>query len=109
MSTVRVEPLGISIDVLESETLIEAAWRQGYYWPTICHGNGQCSACHVVVERGGEHLEPPGPDEERTIRLTLDGPTREAVRLACQLRVSGDAVVRKDGVIFVGEGSPRLG
>ena len=56
--TVRVEPDGHVIPVGEGESLIEAAWRQGYDWPTTCYGQARCTACHVEVVSGGEHAAP---------------------------------------------------
>jgi|HubBroStandDraft_6_1064221.scaffolds.fasta_scaffold92359_2 2Fe-2S ferredoxin len=33
---VRVEPLGVDIDVRPGESIMAAAQRSGYYWPTHC-------------------------------------------------------------------------
>jgi ferredoxin len=78
-----------------------AALRHGYFWPSVCQGDGDCGACFVVVENGAEHLSPVGPVEQRTI---AGGPRagRTAVRLACQVRLFGPVRVRKSGVRWVG-------
>ncbi len=96
MPTVRVEPDGYVIPVSEGESLIEAAWRQGYHWPTTCFGQAQCTACHVEIVSGGENAAPTTTDEAEALRLI---PHRGRVlRLACRMRVTGDVVVHKRGV-----------
>ncbi len=99
--TVRVEPLGVEIEVHPGESLIEAAWREGFYWPTICYGQAQCTACHVVVTSGADHLSDVGQEEADAIQLLRRGRARrniDNVRLACRLEVQGPAVVEKRGV-----------
>jgi 2Fe-2S ferredoxin len=98
---VRVEPSGREIEVLPGETLIEAAWRQGLYWPTICYGQAQCMACHVVVQSGADNLSEVGEEEAEAMRLLLrvrGGRSVDRRRLACRLEVLGPAVVEKRGV-----------
>ena len=51
---VRVEPIGVTFRLAEGETLIQAAWRQGYDWPTVCGGRAECTACHVLIEAAGK-------------------------------------------------------
>jgi 2Fe-2S ferredoxin len=98
MAVVRVEPVGIELRVARNETLFDAAWRAGYRWPTICFGQAQCTACHVTLLAGGEHASPVAPPEQAALarlcrRLRRDDDT--VLRLACQLRVSGDATVEQ--------------
>ncbi|CUU58962.1 2Fe-2S iron-sulfur cluster binding domain-containing protein [Parafrankia irregularis] len=143
---VRVEPLGVELTVESGETIIEAAWRLGYHWPTTCHGQGACTVCRLEVVRGAEHLVAPDAEEVGALEPLLSGrPPRGLVgvegaagvegvagmegvarmegaagvegvagpadvvgasdlmgvgnlRLACRVRVTGDAVVRKKGV-----------
>ena len=53
-ATVRVEPSGITLDVRDGETVMAAARRAGYRWPTICGGLADCGACALeVVESTG--------------------------------------------------------
>ncbi len=96
MATVRVEPEGHAIAVNQGESLIEAAWRQGYDWPTTCFGQAQCTACQVEIVSGDENTEPPTEDEAET--LALFSHRGRTVRLACRLRTTGDVVVSKHGV-----------
>jgi 2Fe-2S ferredoxin len=94
-----VQPLGVVFEVEAGETLMSAAQRAGYYWPTICKGNAQCNRCVVRVVQG-TGLEPYTPVELaglRSVRWRQGIEDREE-RLACQLRATGDAVVDKRGV-----------
>src|SRR5881392_2837968 len=53
--TVRFEPVGIEIEVDESETILNAAFRQGIM---LMHGckEGQCSACKSFILDGEVEL-----------------------------------------------------
>jgi propane monooxygenase reductase subunit len=53
--SVRLEPIGVDMDVEEGETVLDAAFRQGI---TLMHGckEGQCSACKsVLLDGDAEH------------------------------------------------------
>ena len=53
--SVRLEPIGVDMNVEEDETVLEAAFRQGI---TLMHGckEGQCSACKsVLLDGDAEH------------------------------------------------------
>lgn len=97
MATVRVEPDGHHISVAEGESLIEAAWRQGYTWPTTCFGQARCTACRVEILAGTENVDPPEGDEVDAL-TSLGRRRSRTVRLACRLRPGGDLVVVKHGV-----------
>ena len=60
MAKVTVLPLNIELDVAEDETIMGAAQRDGYYWPTTCGGEGRCTSCACTVVSGMEHLSPRG-------------------------------------------------
>jgi ferredoxin, 2Fe-2S len=98
-ATVRVEPLGVTFELLPGENLMAAAARAGYSWPTICKGNAQCNRCAVRVIDGGG-LEPRSPVELTGLRAVKwrGGREDDADRLACQLTATGHAVVHKRGV-----------
>ena len=53
--TVRLEPVGIEMEVQEGETILNAAFRQGV---TLMHGckEGQCSACKSLLVEGDVEL-----------------------------------------------------
>lgn len=97
--SVAIEPRHITLEVNEAETIMAAAERGGYHWPTLCHGDGTCSICWMEVTAGGENLS--GVTDAELATLALLSPrlrqSRE-VRLACQARVTGAVVVRKPGV-----------
>lgn len=96
---VRVEPLGVEFDLGDGETLMAAARRAGYYWPTICKGNAQCNRC-VVHVLDGTGLEPYSTVELAGLRGVRwrNGHEDHHDRLACQLRAHGSAVIEKRGV-----------
>ena len=102
---VRVEPLGVEFELQPGETLMAAAQRGGYYWPTICKGNAQCNRCAVTVV-DGTGLLPYSPVELAGLRNVRwrDGPEDHTDRLACQLRADENAaaIVEKRGVRHVG-------
>lgn len=98
---VHVEPSGADIEVQPGETIIEAAWRLGYHWPTVCYGQATCTSCHVEVLSGGEHLSAIGEEERDALANRLSGSARRditRVRLACRAQVTGDVTVRRPGV-----------
>ena len=98
----RVDPAGLVIEIRPGETLIQAAWRCGYHWPTLCFGVGECTACSCEVLEGAHLLSPRTEPEERLLadlsrrRVRRVDPRR--IRLACQLRSNGTITVRKPGV-----------
>ena len=101
MPKVTIQPLDVEIEVPIGSTIMDAAQREGYYWPTTCGGEGRCTSCACLVVRGVEQLSPRGRSEERVLieergRRVLELP----IRLACQARVTGDGIVEveKPGV-----------
>ena len=99
--TVRVEPSGITLDVHEGETVMAAARRSGYRWPTICGGLADCGACALEVLDGAASLPTPTTVEGLRLNALLERrryPDR-TWRLACQLVPTSDVVVRKTGVV----------
>jgi ferredoxin len=97
---VRIEPSGASIEVRKGESLMAAAERQGYRWPTVCHGQAICTACSIVLDDNLDAFEPAGPVERKGLGL-LRGRSfyqGKTVRLACQSRVVAPTSVTKRGV-----------
>ena len=100
-SAVRVEPLGAVLAVDPGESLLAAAWRAGFEWPTICYGQAQCMVCRIEVVSGHDAIVPADDDEIAAMRSRL--PRSQAgthIRLACRMRLCGasEVVVRKAGV-----------
>jgi 2Fe-2S ferredoxin len=95
-AVVRVEPSGYDIVVQDDESLLAAALRQGYRWPTLCHGDGECTICFVKLLAGNENVAPASqPERDRLRECGRDGPD---VRLACQLEIRGPITVLKRGL-----------
>jgi 2Fe-2S ferredoxin len=97
---IRVLPLDIQFTAADGDTIMGAATATGLYWPTTCGGQGICTSCACVIENGLENLEPMARSERRTLaeergeRALATG----TLRLACQARIHGDVIVRKQGV-----------
>jgi 2Fe-2S ferredoxin len=100
MTVVRIEPGGIGIEVKSRESVAEAAWRQGYTWPTKCWGQMDCVTCFARIREGEERILPPQDDELFAMRTRLPARLRSPlVRLGCRILVTGDGVVlEKKGV-----------
>lgn len=94
----RVEPSGHAFGAADGETVMAAAGRHGYRWPTLCQGDGTCTVCWMEVVDGPGHLAPVGDRERAALRAFPARLCAGAVRLACQARVHGDVVVHKQGV-----------
>jgi ferredoxin, 2Fe-2S len=97
---VRVEPAGVELEVHRGESLMHAAGRLGYRWPTLCHGQATCTVCAIVVDRDPGAFAAPGAAELEGLqqfagRTFYDG---KVVRLACQAQPVADTVVTKRGV-----------
>jgi 2Fe-2S ferredoxin len=104
VAMVRVEPAGVTIEVRESESLMHAAERSGYHWPTLCHGQATCTACWICAD-DQDAFAPPATLEMTGLRLFegrsfFDG---KPLRLACQARPVHDTMVTKRGVKPAGQ------
>lgn len=100
MPLVTIEPAGIELEVRAGESVAEAAWRQGYVWPTKCWGQAECMSCFTKVVSGELAADPADDEEHDAMRLRMAERVRSPlVRLACQLRVTRDGLVlEKPGV-----------
>ena len=97
MATVRVLPADANLEVGSGESLMGAASRQGWFWPTVCGGDAECGTCWVVVEQGAEHCSAMEAAERTTLAKGMKAGEPRA-RLACQVRVDGPAVVTRRSV-----------
>jgi 2Fe-2S ferredoxin len=101
MADIRLLPLDVLIEAAPGETVMGAAQRAGYYWPTTCGGEGRCTTCACEVLEGAAQLSELGRGERATLTEER-GPSVVAagIRLACQVRVTGDGaiIVRKAGI-----------
>jgi len=94
---VRVLPVDVVVEVAAGESLMAAARRQGWFWPTVCGGGCECGTCWVVVEEGAEQCSAMEPAERTTLAKGIKANEPRA-RLACQIRVSGPMVVTRRSV-----------
>jgi 2Fe-2S ferredoxin len=96
-----VVPSNIEIDVPPGKTLLQAAWDAGYDWPTLCYGQGTCTACQCEI-LDGLHLLSARTEAEAHMLGDLNRRVRRTdprrVRLACQVTITGDVTVRKPAV-----------
>ena len=83
---VRLEPLGEEIDCAADESVLDAAFRQGY---NLAHGcrEGQCSACKCYLLSGDADLKP-----YSTFALS-DAERENGYRLMCRALPESDLVV----------------
>ncbi len=100
MPKVTIQPLNRTIEAEEGQTIMEAAWADGLYWPTTCGGEGICTSCACTIEEGAENLDELGRSERKTLSEERgEAALRDGtLRLACQARVRGDVAVKKAGV-----------
>jgi len=87
MTKVFVEPIGVTLEVAESETLMDALTRVAIEVPNVCAGRGTCGKC--LVRLGAGELTPPTEIELRKVPEKL----RDAGwRLACQAHPTSSRV-----------------
>lgn len=98
---VHVVGSDVDIEATPGETIIEAAWRHGYHWPTVCWGQAQCTMCYVRVLEGSSNLGPVSEQEREALDRWMSRSIRDSggeVRLACRAQVRGTVTVEKRGV-----------
>ena len=71
-------------------SVLEASLANGVPHLSLCGGRARCSTCRVRVRGDAAHLPPPQADEARTLARVR---APQGVRLACQLRPTGDIEV----------------
>ncbi len=97
MPVVTVLPLGLELEVGPDETVMAAARRDGYVWPTVCDASASCGTCVSIIREGVENCGPVPDDERETLMRTM-GVVDPARRLACRLTVTGPVTLTKRGV-----------
>jgi 2Fe-2S ferredoxin len=105
---VLILPSGIELEVAPGESVAEAAWRQGYVWPTQCWGQADCMTCFTKILDGELSAVPAAEFELDAVRLKMSDKMKSnpLVRLGCQLRVAGPGLVlQKAGVSNLNEKS----
>lgn len=91
MPIIRLEPLGININVTEPEKLLEVLKRAKVELDSVCGGKGTCGTCAVQVLKGMPALSPIESQEITTLKNIRKEP--EHYRLTCQTHVLEDGVV----------------
>lgn len=89
MPWVRFEPLGLSCEGVEDESVFDVGRRNGVPIATSCVGQASCGLCRVTVLAGAENLSACNAIERKHL-----GPRCLAAgeRLSCQARVQGGDV-----------------
>lgn len=101
---VTLLPTGAVAQIDDGERLGPALKRLGYPIKSGCAGEGYCSDCIVEITADETHLNPPTFDERRLIGSVFKAPRYRddvALRLACQVLVSGSMVVDVSGHLEV--------
>ena len=80
-------PDGRFIDVSRGVSVLEASRLLGVPHASVCGGRGRCSTCRSRIEGAAGAVPPPAAEEIKVLRRVQAGP---GVRLACQLRPTGD-------------------
>ncbi|SIR16126.1 adenylate/guanylate cyclase domain-containing protein [Pseudacidovorax sp. RU35E] len=96
-----------SVQVPVGWSVLEASRAHGIAHLSLCGGRARCSTCRIRVAGPAAHCPPPGLDEQRTLARVRAG---AQVRLACQLRPTGDLEVSPllgGGTVAEGQ-RPRL-
>ena len=89
-STVRIRYPERSVAVPRGWSVLEASRSHHVPHVAACGGRARCSTCRVRIIDGDAHCPPPTDIESATLRRIDAGPD---VRLACQLRPTGDVMV----------------
>ncbi|KVV47421.1 phenol hydroxylase [Burkholderia territorii] len=84
-----IEPLGVTIEVEEGQTMLDAALRQGIYIPHACC-HGLCGTCKVAVLDGETDLGDANPF------ALMDFEREEGKALACCATLQADTVIEAD-------------
>ncbi|HIK32912.1 MAG TPA: adenylate/guanylate cyclase domain-containing protein [Oscillatoriales cyanobacterium M59_W2019_021] len=92
MPIVRCLPDSCSIEMSESDTILDALVAEEIPHTHVCGGNAYCSTCRVMILEGNQHCSPP-TSVEKALAKKLDFPVH--IRLACQTRISGDVSIRR--------------
>ena len=90
-SRIRITyPDGREVHVPRGFSVLEASRFAGIPHASVCGGRGRCSTCRVRISAGSSFLPPPSAAEQRVLQRVGAPP---GVRLACQLRPSGNISV----------------
>jgi len=80
-------PTGRIVEILPGLSVLEASRMAGIPHASVCGGRGRCSTCRIRVAGEVSAMPPALPDEMKVLERVGAAPD---VRLACQLRPTGD-------------------
>jgi len=87
-----IEPLGVTIELEEQQTILDAALRAGIWLPHVCN-HGLCSSCKVeLIEGEVEH-------GEASPFALMDYEREEGLLLTCCATAESDLVIEADIVV----------
>jgi ferredoxin len=89
-ATVRCEPSGREVVVVNESNLMDAIHQAGLGLGQSCDGIALCGFCRVQVLDGADNLSPMGQEEERILASMHAG---DDERLACCTTVLGPVTV----------------
>jgi 2Fe-2S ferredoxin len=87
MTTLTIQPGGISADVAAGTNLLQAILAAGGQLVSKCGGDAKCGACHVFVTEGRKGLSKMTPAENAKLDTIVGVGSKS--RLACQASVLG--------------------
>ena len=94
---VNVKPSDISFEVNDNETVMAAAVRQGFTWPSVCGGVGECGVCFVEGLDPNKVAQPTSFEGSVIRRMAHRAKHGGIIRLACRLMPGSDIELRKVG------------
>jgi len=90
MSTLTINPQGLTFDAAPGMTLMAAIRAAGAAIASKCEGKGQCGACHIYVHEGRKSLSKIQRAENEKLD-TIVGVSSKS-RLACQTTMGEEPV-----------------
>jgi adenylate cyclase len=80
-------PSGRTVEIIPGISVLEASRLHGIPHASVCGGRGRCSTCRIRIAGEPDAMPPPAPEELKVLQRVGAAPD---VRLACQLRPTGD-------------------
>ena len=91
MPQIKLEPLGLNLQVAEAEGLLRAFQRAKVDLDAACGGQGTCGTCAIKILKAGTALSPMQIQELTTLQNARKDP--QHYRLSCQTYAIDDGVV----------------
>ena len=92
MPDIHFVPDSKTVEVLENESIRDAALRAGIPIAHICEGKGRCSTCRILILEGHENCSDRTEKEQDVADFVAFS---QDIRLACQTTVTGNVKVRR--------------